>query len=412
MSFSTRRKARKIGQDDDESEPGPQVLSTEATGSPISKKSTSHKPKKRSSLRLSFGPGQTSMIEDISEASEVFTPKKSSLARHALEKSAQKRSLGGSHLADLPLRASQAEDRPTYSKDYLDQLKSSTPSTPKSLRASETEQKGTNREIDIASKFGPSMDDTSASIIPSEAEIREKKERRARLAREQDFISLDDGEPQEISLFHRKKTETRLVRDDEDFAEGFGEFVDDGKISLSRKAKREQRRRHKEEMRQMIDDAEGSSDEDSDDSDFQRKAAFEAAQTRSGMDGLQRDDDQATKRPRTPPKLTPLPTLSTCLERLQSTLTQIEYTKMQRLKKLADLQKQKADVAVREIEIQRLLQEAGENYEKLRAEAGLGNKSDPILSGTPLNVSADQLSMNRGLESFGNTPIASARSDE
>lgn len=82
----------------------------------------------------------------------------------------------------------------------------------------------------------------------------------------------------------------------------------------------------------------------------------------------------------------------------------MQYTKMQKIKRMEELQREKADIAVREEEIQRLLKEAGENYEKLRAEAGLAegehrNGQSMIGDGTS--------TPGRGLESLGNTPIAS-----
>ena len=99
------------------------------------------------------------------------------------------------------------------------------------------------------------------SAIPTDAEIREKKERRARLAKEQDFISLDnDGgntviedvddelNDEKILLPYAQrasssKEETRLVRDNEDIAEGFDELVSDGRVALGKKVEREQKQR-------------------------------------------------------------------------------------------------------------------------------------------------------------------------
>ena len=86
--------------------------------------------------------------------------------------------------------------------------------------------------------------------IPSAAEIEEAKARRARKAQEanaDDFIALDDydsdGEfrPQrmQVSKFLDKSSakDTRLVRDDEDIAEGFEAFVDDPESKTGRKEK-------------------------------------------------------------------------------------------------------------------------------------------------------------------------------
>jgi hypothetical protein len=336
----------------------------------------------------------------------VFTPKKSNLSRQAVEKNALRKSLAPSLSSEhLPFR--QTEERPSYSKNYLDELKTSTPSTPKDLKSLSDVEDGQSKALDLAAKFGSDLELQQDSAIPTDAEIREKKERRARLAKEEEYINLsDDDESNEISLLPQKqKPETRLVRDDEDIAEGFDEFVDDGRVALGKKAEREQKRRQEAQMRELINEAEGSSDEDTDDSEAERKAAYEAAQTRAGMDGLRKEDPYARpRRPKTPPKITPLPTLTACLERLQASLASMQYTKMQKIKRMEELQREKADIAVREEEIQRLLKEAGENYEKLRAEAGLAegehrNGQSMIGDGTS--------TPGRGLESLGNTPIAS-----
>lgn len=336
----------------------------------------------------------------------VFTPKKSNLSRQAVEKNALRKSLAPSLSSEhLPFR--QTEERPSYSKNYLDELKTSTPSTPKDLKSLSDVEDGQSKALDLAAKFGSDPELQQDSAIPTDAEIREKKERRARLAKEEEYINLsDDDESNEISLLPQKqKPETRLVRDDEDIAEGFDEFVDDGRVALGKKAEREQKRRQEAQMRELINEAEGSSDEDADDSEAERKAAYEAAQTRAGMDGLRKEDPYARpRRPKTPPKITPLPTLTACLERLQASLASMQYTKMQKIKRMEELQREKADIAVREEEIQRLLKEAGENYEKLRAEAGLAegehrNGQSMIGDGTS--------TPGRGLESLGNTPIAS-----
>ncbi|MCJ1373126.1 hypothetical protein MMC20_004353 [Loxospora ochrophaea] len=401
--FAARRKARKVGGEEEEEE-----ISEKELTPAVKRPSLSNK--KRSSLRVSFGPQDAAAVEADSESSEIFTPKKSSLGRQVVEKNALRRSQVPLSSEHLPIR--QTDDRPSYSKNYLDELKSSTPSTPKDLKPLSTEDVEAEQiqALDIAVKFGSDLVplQSSSSAIPTEAEIKEKKERRARLAQEQDFISLDDRGENEISLLPRKqKVETRLVRDDEDLAEGFDSFVEDGRISLGKKAEREQRRRQKAEMRDLIVEAEGrSSDEDSDDSEAERNADYEAAQTRAGMDGLQREDKyERSERATTPPKITPLPRLSGCLEKLQASLRKMEHERMQKVRQMEEIVGEKGDILKREEEIQRLLKEAGENYERLSAEAGLKDQSNGssqlnarFAGGVPANA--------RGLESLGGTPVA------
>lgn len=355
--------------------------------------------------------------DDDSGGPAVFTPKKSSLSRQAVEKNALRKTIANNLSSEqIPFR--QTEDRPSYSADHLNELKTSTPSTPKDLRSQSDINNETGKTLDLASKFGSDLAfQDSSSAIPTYAEIREKKERRARLAKEQDFINLsdEDAQEQEDSDGERsllpyakqkpsKKEETRLVRDDEDIAEGFDEFVSDGRIALGKKAEREQKKRNEAAMRNLINEAEGgndSADSEDDDSEAERHAAYEAAQTRKGMDGLRRDK-QSTKprRPRTPPRITPLPTLAGCLDKLKQRLAGMEYARMQKVRRVEEIEKEKEDIRVREEEIQQLLKETGKRYEKLRKEAETGGEGGP----------ADGLGPGAGLRS-GEGMVSMARID-
>jgi hypothetical protein len=352
---------------------------------PVVKRPLKSKAKPKSKLNLSFGPDETSMTEDGGQESEVVVPKRHGLGRKAVERSTLQRNLtpsGG--LETHSAWVGHDRDRPSYSREYLKELQESTPSTPKTSTDDERD-----RTVDVAAKFGELMTVSGPSAIPSEAEIREKKARRARLAlehgasKEDDFISLEDniGSDDDWDAIARgekipeKETDTRLVHDDEDFAEGFDEYVEDGKISLGRKA-------------------EGLSDEE--DSDIEEKAAYEATQTKAAI-GSGRAD--GIDRPRTPPKMTSLPKLATSLERLRTTLASMETAKTQMISRMEDLRKEKEEIAIREVEIQALIKEAGDNYERLKKEAGIDSAAD----------ASEGALVKRGLESIG-APMATSDS--
>lgn len=369
---------------------------------------TASKKKKLASSRLSFGPGEI-ISGDAAEALEddaAFTPKKGALERRVIESNAIRKSLPA---YQLPLRGEGDEERPTYNKDYLNALKSSTPSTPKdlqSLHAASVDGEDGLDETELEGAMIVDMEEAPAHI-PSEAEIREKKERRARRAREKDFISLDEGvsddDQRQISLLPRKKkAEGRLVREDEDLAEGFDEFVDDGRISLGKKTERAARRQQRAAMAELIQDAEGHSS-DTDNSEAERHAAYEAAQTRAGMDGLRKPgfDDPAVQ---VPPKVMALPNLSECLSRLQTTLVGMERDLAKRMVRMTQLQQEKAEILAREVEVQRLLKEAGDKYSAMRAQTGL--------PGVDAQTLIHPVLMERGLESFGNTPAGPQRLED
>ncbi|RFU28377.1 hypothetical protein B7463_g7972, partial [Scytalidium lignicola] len=393
-----------------------EILSSRTTVQPSEQTGTapSHpkiKKKKPPSSRLSFGVGEV-VSGDAAEAledDESFLPIKSKSGRGANDSNALRKSLP---LQRLPLRSSDEDaERPVYSKDYLNELKKITPKAPKAVESATPSFKD-EQTLDISELAGATIVDEDGDLgtpatgdvaIPSEAEIREKKERRARLAHEKDYISLNDTDDgSQLSLLRKKKPETRLVRDDEDFAESFDEFVDDGRIALGKKQEREAKRRQRKEMEDLIQQAEGSSEEGSD-SEAERRAAYEDAQTRAGMDGLHKPTESSgTSVTQIPSKITPIPALSECLERLQSTLSTMEQELSQRKQKMKELEEEKSNIALREKEVQDLLKEAGARYAALKA-GSQPAVADPLIVG-PENGAASYVTADRGLESFGNTP--------
>ncbi|TLD25734.1 hypothetical protein E2P81_ATG09391 [Venturia nashicola] len=402
--FGTRRVVRKIGQEDDE----------ESSNSPGTSGAEEQKPtrpvisklKKKSKLRLSFGPGELNpdATSDDDAESAVFTPKKSNLSRIASAKNAERKTLRPALSSeDLAFRAGNAVDRPSYSKDYLAQLKQSTPSTPKSHLSEDERSK---KDLDIASKFGPLTTlGANKSAIPSATEIKEKKERRARLAKEQEYISMhpSDSEEERLDLIMQPKEkypETRLVREDEDVLEGFDDFVEDGRIALGRKAEREEKRKKREEMEAMILQAEGAGSDGSnaseDESEVERNEAYEAAQTRAGTYGSKREDGDGITRPKTPPRVTAVPELGAVLLKLRQGLAEMEKAKLAKIRKLEELRLERKGINEQEVWIQGQLKETGERYEKLRIEAEA--------AGAPAN--GEDQGPERGLDSLGTTPMA------
>ncbi|TGJ86367.1 hypothetical protein E0Z10_g2361 [Xylaria hypoxylon] len=423
------------------------------------------KPKKRqSSSRLSFGPSET--IGDDDDAmvlgEEVFMPKMPGLATPATENNAYKKGISKNlPLNRLPMRPIDDEDdRPRYSKEYLSELQSATPNTPQDLSTLHIGSEEDEMSLDPSELEGAMIVDTTTStslttghpptatpVVLTEAEIREKKERRARLAKQkgsrdtEDFISLSDDDNDErgagdsyLALLSRNsgsKTDTRLVAEDEDLGEGFDEFVEDGGLSLGKKAEREARKRHRAEMVSLISAAEGAGSDGeaaSDDSEAERRAAFEAAQTRAGMDGLAEEREQQRKRlgaregvVPVPPKITPLPDLSVLVEEFKARMRQKEAGLIHMRAHIAELKAERDGVLKREPEVQRLLNEAGERYRALTmpgaaqpnvdghlgSDANRNGESSITAARTLLGQFRDGPGTpgERGLESLGTTPI-------
>ncbi|RYP70779.1 hypothetical protein DL769_004866 [Monosporascus sp. CRB-8-3] len=457
-------------------------------------RSASTKAKKRASTasRLSFGPseagGNAGGDEDsLMLGGESFTPKKassSSLAQEAAENSAYKRGrarnlpLGGL----LPLRSSADTDR-LYSKEYLSELQNSTPNTPQNLSTADDEMSLDPSELEGAmvvdsgtgQEIAPPPPPPHQTEILTEAQIQEKKERRARLAKAQgndDFISLSDDDIGDqrragdsyLAVLSRRSDDirpaprseaTRLVREDEDLGEGFEAFVEDGGLSLGAKAEREARRKQRAQMASLIEAAEGGAsveDEISDDSEAERRAAYEAAQTRKGMDGLKaakRTLGDSTKEGvvPVPHRIAPLPDLSVLLDEFRGRVQRRKDEVARARARIAELRAERHEVARREPEVQRLLDEAGERYRALvmpgptgsaagGAAAGNGAEGNGGVGGEAGangdedgdgNAAAerarsllDQVRRDgppgtpgeRGLESLGTTPVRPSRTEE
>ncbi|KAI0599062.1 nineteen complex-related protein 2-domain-containing protein [Biscogniauxia sp. FL1348] len=430
---------------------------------PSTAKPMSNKSKKRQSTvsRLSFGPSEMGTDDEDSMVlggEEIFTPmKKSSLASTAVENNAYKKGISKNLPPNrLPMRSlDNDDDRPRYSKEYLSELQSSTPNTPQNLsKLHPANSEDEEMSLDPSELDGAMIVDTeeprslttaeAPTSVLTEAEIQEKKARRARLAKQQgsgkdteDFISLsDDGRENGdsyLTVLSRKsggsksKSDTRLVAEDEDLGEGYDDFVEDGGLSLGRKAEREARRRQRAEMASLITAAEGGGsdgEQDSDDSEAERRAAYEAAQTRAGMDGLAEEREQQRRRlgagngvVPVPAKMTPLPDLSVVVAEFKAQVRRKEDELARARAKIQELRAEKDAVLRREPEVQRLLNEAGERYRALMMPSGSGEAGAGTGTGTAedgVEAAATLLDRARvggdgdtprGLESLGTTPV-------
>jgi hypothetical protein len=388
--------------DEDEEDNGPAVIR------PVNSRSTSARQKSRPkpSSKLSFGG------EAADATADEDVPKKSSLGQRTLENSAFKKSLG---TRGLPLRSMQEDDddRPRYSKEYLAELQSTTPNTPKDVSALAISDPD-EMELDASELEGAMIVDSPAATpskpettILTDAEIREKKERRARLAQESGFLSMED-DSDDIRL-RPKKEETRLKAEDEELGEGFDDYVEDGGLSLGKRAERERKKQERAKMAELIHNAEGNDTDSSADSDAERRIAYESAQTRAGMDGLKKPrKDPNSALLQVPPKITPLPVLSECIARLQASLKAMEAEVSSKARRVQQLQSEKQEIIQREGEVQALLDETGKKYQEAMGKGGIENGAT---DGAPV-VAKPELAGERGLESLGATPRRNGEVDE
>ncbi|RDA86890.1 hypothetical protein CP532_1438 [Ophiocordyceps camponoti-leonardi (nom. inval.)] len=315
----------------------------------------------------------------------------------------------GVALRGLPMRLPQeSDDRPKYSKEILQELQSSTPSTPRDISSLNAED-AAEMELDASELEGALIVDSPApkprdpgTRILSEVEIREKKERRVRLAKETDFLSVEDEDEDEAG--GQKTKSSRLQAEEEDLGEGFDDFVEDGGLSLGRRAEKERKKRERQQMAELISAAEGHSSDSSSDSDAERRIAYESAQTRAGLDGLNKPSKMPKEESsQVPPKITPLPSLAECLARLQDRIKDMERDIKIKDAGVRQLRKEKEEVAAREVELQALLNEAGKKYQEAMGGRGGSSREQGVVA---------ELASERGLESLGTTPGRSAGSED
>jgi hypothetical protein len=388
------------GQDDEEDDDGPVVVRPT-----VSRTSSTSQKKRPPKSKLSFGgdPG-----DGGDEDSEDVPVKKAPLGKRALENSAARK---GISTRGLPVRSVQdEEDRPKYSKEYLNELQSSTPNTPAPLDTNAADE----MDLDVSELEGALVVDSpdmppakQETTILTDAEIRERKERRARLAKEQEFLSVEDDDDDDDRLGRKKKDDTRLKAEDEELGEGFDEYVEDGGLSLGKRAEKERRKRERQQMAELITAAEGHSSDASSDSEAERRMAYEAAQSRAGMDGLKKPrKDPAEELLRVPPKIAPLPNLSECIQKLQVSLRTMENDLRGKEARVRQLKSDKEEITKREAEVQALLDETGKKYQDAMGKDKVEDAT--VKSSGP----GAQLVGERGLESIGTTPRRAVEEDE
>lgn len=360
----------------------------------------------------------TSIDQEDDAGPAVVARRRSKLSRPRNQQNADDQ-LSGLTSASAGRQSEPDEQRPVYNQAHLQQLKASTPSTPRDLTtdvsASELDTVAdTTRTLDLSSKFGPSLSRyQQSSAIPSATEIAAKKARRARLAKEQaaeEYISLDPSDPEldqdeddnvtkdergRLVLKPKDKygeLESRLVRDDEDLLENFDDFTEaQGKILMGRKDEAEEASRKRVDMAAQIAAAEGQDEDDSDSdaSERERNNAFEAAQTQRGTYQGARDADSEPDRPRTPPILTPLPTLDAVISRLQQEVADMQTARMRKLQEMDTLKRERIRLSEEEVRIQAALKETAEKFSLLRAKKGLegSNVDKQVKDGVETNAS-------------------------
>ncbi|RPA86713.1 hypothetical protein BJ508DRAFT_410916 [Ascobolus immersus RN42] len=317
------------------------------------------------------------------------------------------------------------EDRPSYSKEYLAELKASTPVAKPEIYDAENMDKlgAVDSEGDT-----PMAEQPTITAIPDEAEIRRLKLARERKKAGEDYIALDDNSDEDWG--RKKKKDSRLVRpeilDDED--PELQQYVNDDRLGLSSKTRKRQAKLKRLEIAAQIDEAEenmfdhvngdsdtdGSSSSDDELLGWERDQILKATGGKSApaLETIAKSSRTFTKiedRLRyTPPNVRPLPSINLALGRLKGLLRNMEEDRKKTLAKIEDVKKERQDILEREEQVKKGLEESAREYEKLEKELkemGLGVPAGTGFEGVGTRSGTMTPLEGRGLESIGGTPV-------
>lgn len=259
--------------------------------------------------------------------------------------------------------------RPNYTKDYLSQLRDSTPSTPKDISRYLSEDDSFPESLDSLS-HDPAVPSARPAEILDEAVIRALKERRRdRATYGDDYLSLDNA----------PKSSRRAQSDDE---ETYLKYVHEP-VRLQKDMEAAQKAHKKSQIQEALNrgdsDSEAMSEVSSDEWENQQiaKAAPSLVKT-------QKRDIHAI-----PEEILPIPTVQGALARLRGQVEEMKRRRNEIKGVMEELERQRGEIMDREEFVQESLAKAGKEYEMLNEEF----KSSGV---------------NRGLDEVGDfgTPIA------
>ncbi|THH30125.1 hypothetical protein EUX98_g4055 [Antrodiella citrinella] len=332
------------------------TLSEESPSTLAAKLKKRAKPKSK----LSFG------ADEEEGDGEVFQLKKSSLSRKvALSKQLPSASSVLPSSFD-PSAYGPSSSAPTYSAAYLHELKAATPSS----RPRVTNDEVITLDVDVpmdTSGYTPQIivdltgDDETETAIPADASIKAAKEKRERLRKNE-----ANGSEDFISLSLTKRTDytsgphpdSRLVREEDELGEGDDEFAEftsaQERIALGKKSRKVEARKRRENMNELIAEAEEEDEE---------TLEWEQEQLRRG--GLRTESPAAgapkpVYRPAPIPAPTPIPTLSAAISTLSRSLAMLTTSHTQHTSSMVSIGDERTQIESREKELRDMITTAEE----------------------------------------------------
>ncbi|KZT67273.1 hypothetical protein DAEQUDRAFT_673635 [Daedalea quercina L-15889] len=316
---------------------------------------TREKPKSR----LSFGA-------DEEGEGEVFQVKKSNLSRKlALGRHPASNVKAAS--VELPSSA-RSDSSIRYDAAYLSELKASTPSVRPSLQEGDLSYDADMSVVEESLPQSHIIGEEPEIVIPSASTVQVAKEKRERLralrasGTGEDYISLSVSKRDDLS--QGPHPESRLMREEDELGDADDEYAEytsaQERIALGKKSRKAEAKKRREEMNEMIADAEEIDEE---------TMEWEQEQLRRG--GL-----RATETPEKAPKPTyraapslrlilsvvppiaPIPTLGAAVARLTSSLTALTTSHQQNTATMVSLGEEQLKLEAREKEMRDMIAKA------------------------------------------------------
>ncbi|EMD40093.1 hypothetical protein CERSUDRAFT_81377 [Gelatoporia subvermispora B] len=338
--------------DSESREESPSTLATKL------KKKSRAKPKSR----LSFGGDEPEGDE------EVFQLKKSNLSRKlALGTHPASTSVLTSNY-DPTATPSKSNGGPTYDAAYLSELKAKTPSARPPAPVDDSMSYDADISLDAdglqhsaLTSIGDISDLDAGTSIPSGSSILAAKQKRERLrtaavSGEEDFISLSVSKRSEFS--QGPHPESRLMREEDELGDADDEFADytsaQERIALGKKSRKLEAKKRRDEMNEMIADAEEEDEE-----------TIEWEQEQLRRTGIRAEEyapaaQKPVYKPAPIPAITQIPTLGAAVARLTQSLTALTTSHAQNSASMASLGEEQLMLEAREKEMREMIAKAEE----------------------------------------------------
>ncbi|KAI0330494.1 GCFC-domain-containing protein [Cubamyces sp. BRFM 1775] len=294
---------------------------------------------------------------------EVFKLKKSNLSR----KVALRNDLPGLTPVPPESNTAQRSTGPTYDAAYLNELKASTPMARPPMATENTISYDGDVSMDLDSAaqtslltpLNDSMQDGEAAI-PSASSILAAKQKRERLRSTkasggEDYISLSLTKRDDYSK--GPHPESRLVREEDELGDADDEFAEytsaQERIALGKKSRKVEAQKRREEMNEMIVDAEEEDEE---------TREWEQAQLRRG--GLQPEAAEPAPKPvykpAPIPSVTPIPTMGAAMARLTQSMSELTMSHAEHSAAMSKLGEEQRLLEQREKEMREMIAKAEE----------------------------------------------------